>query len=535
MKNFTYGLIFMMNLIYFGTNAQESCTPHDMPTNDFDSKAHITKGGQWVAHDFFLTANTINFSLEQVTANLWSQGGIASIDIIIYQDDNNHPGSILGDTISDIIPTSQEILITKDDGQGNMWDVHDVVLDLATAIEITGTGNSPVKYWLQLIATPDSAGTNVGWDLNFEDMIGSTVNFANPNNPTWNTQNGLDGVFTLNGECTYIEGCQIPVTLTVTDVTTSTATVNWVGSDDAVEYVLEYGPEDFAFGEGTEVTLPAGTTSFTLEDLELLVTYDVYIKSVCENGESIYTVPLKVITEDIYCFNDVANIIEPITYVEFAGIENTVDNTINGTDGHLYFVDQVAVVDLGESYIITVQGNTNGYTNGFTAFIDWNQDGEFNNTDERYDIGTISSSDGQDGADVSATIDVPENALQGITRLRVMKEDFSTSQYVEEGCSYIGWGQIQDYTVNVTNSTGISEFDKFEFTYGPNPSNQHLNLNSTTSIDAVAVYNLMGQKVLQTEVKSTTTTLNISALSSGTYFMEVSIEGEQKTFKVVKN
>lgn len=75
-----------------------------------------------------------------------------------------------------------------------------------------------------------------------------------------------------------------------------------------------------------------------------------------------------------YCEVSYTNDIEPITFVSFAGINNTTSPVINGTPGHEYFVeDNTLFGDLDEeaTYPIVLQGNTNGnHTDTFTVFID---------------------------------------------------------------------------------------------------------------------------------------------------------------------
>ncbi len=73
------------------------------------------------------------------------------------------------------------------------------------------------------------------------------------------------------------------------------------------------------------------------------------------------------------------------------------------------------------------------------------------------------------------------------------------------------------------------------FSFYPNPTNGRLSLNAINNIDTVSMYNLLGQKVLVTKVGATTTDLDISGLTSGTYIMEVTVAGKTGTFKVLKN
>src|SRR5690606_11226590 len=115
-----------------------------------------------------------------------------------------------------------------------------------------------------------------------------------------------------------------------------------------------------------------------------------------------------------YCVPPI-NTVEPITLVNFAGI----NNPSNATGGPAYqdFTGTTpASVILGDNYTITVKGNTVGsLTTYFTAFIDWNQDGDFSGADEVFPIGSIYNSTGLDAEFASIDINVPASALPGST------------------------------------------------------------------------------------------------------------------------
>ena len=199
----------------------------------------------------------------------------------------------------------------------------------------------------------------------------------------------------------------------------------------------------------------------------------------------------------------------------------------------IFFLEMVADVEPGSSYNIIVRGNTGGdYDNGITAFIDWNQDGILNNTTERYDIGVLTNSNGEDGQEISTTIVVPANALPGTTRLRIIKE-FYSGEHVMDACFWVSYGQIEDYSVEVA-SLGTDQFDLNSFSFFPNPAKEILSFQATTPVSKLVFYNALGQEVLRKSVNATSSQVDISSLSKGLYFMEVNIHGESKTFKVLR-
>ncbi len=148
------------------------------------------------------------------------------------------------------------------------------------------------------------------------------------------------------------------------------------------------------------------------------------------------------------------NNVEPITLVNFAGINNSSSALVGQADGstiiaHENYTSIVGTVAAGGSYPITVKGNTDGnYTDKVRVFADWNQDGDFDDSGESYDVGNIVNSTGTDTVQLDGIIAVPSTATLGNTRMRVIKR-FNT---YSDTCNSInsGFGQAEDYTLNVT-------------------------------------------------------------------------------------
>jgi len=84
------------------------------------------------------------------------------------------------------------------------------------------------------------------------------------------------------------------------------------------------------------------------------------------------------------------------------------------------------------------------------------------------------------------------------------------------------------------NTLGTADNEIAGFEYYPNPANNSLNLSARTNIDSVIIYNILGQKVIDQNVDSMSTTLDVSTLSSGTYIMRVTAGGQVASYKIVK-
>lgn len=87
---------------------------------------------------------------------------------------------------------------------------------------------------------------------------------------------------------------------------------------------------------------------------------------------------------------------------------------------------------------------------------------------------------------------------------------------------------VQDATLSLTESA----FDGFS--YYPNPIKNVLNLKATQNIDALEVYNLLGQNVLALQPNASQMQMDMSTLSTGLYVLKATIGNQTETYKIVK-
>lgn len=155
-----------------------------------------------------------------------------------------------------------------------------------------------------------------------------------------------------------------------------------------------------------------------------------------------------------YCSVGVTSGSEPITLVDFAGINNPSANS--GGTGYQDFSAISGNVVAGTSYTITLKGNTAGNsTCYFRVYIDWNGDGDFFDAGESIDVGTIVNSNGTDSKTVTKSITVPSCDVAPTVRMRVAK---NFGSYDSGPCSSVSYGEIEDYTLNISNPGGMTAY-----------------------------------------------------------------------------
>jgi len=125
-------------------------------------------------------------------------------------------------------------------------------------------------------------------------------------------------------------------------------------------------------------------------------------------------------------------------------IFGSINNTGTGEDGYVDYTAMSTDVDAGNTYTLTVT-NGNAYdADDWGVWIDWNQDGDFDDANENP---VCVSSEG--GDQVSWDIPVPSDALGGQTTMRI-RVKWSGSD-CGSPCGTTSYGEVEDYSVNVNS------------------------------------------------------------------------------------
>jgi hypothetical protein len=186
----------------------------------------------------------------------------------------------------------------------------------------------------------------------------------------------------------------------------------------------------------------------------------------CFNGSS--QLQVNTAASASYCTTfAISSTVEAISLVQFAGINNSsACATGAGAGGALQnFTAISGNVVAGSTYPMTLSGTTGGnFTNYFTAFFDWNQDGVFEDAQQ---IGFITNTACL--ANATNNVTVPAGAFNGTTRMRIVKDFVSGAavpppslNYPSNPCGTFDFGQAEDYSINVTGGV-----DPYTYSWSP--------------------------------------------------------------------
>jgi hypothetical protein len=81
---------------------------------------------------------------------------------------------------------------------------------------------------------------------------------------------------------------------------------------------------------------------------------------------------------------------------------------------------------------------------------------------------------------------------------------------------------------------GVNDVNNVNVSIYPNPVSERLNINSTSEITSVVIYNILGAKVQSITPNSTSVTMNLSGLRPGIYLTTINTNTGTKTVNIVK-
>ena len=333
--------------------------------------------------------------------------------------------------------------------------------------------------------------------------------------------------------------CPDTSVLALDAVTINTATISWTagGTETAWEYVLEaYGSDEPSTG-GTATTSNPLTVSVTAD-----TAYDVYVRADCGAGDFSDWVKISFLTD---CgitdealsqdFDTAANFDSNCWEVENGGDPNPwvlITDSLSGNTFWNLSYNTVAHDDYLYSPKFSV---VDGVTDAFN-FKGWNT---WDLYPEVIDVLVVDATDNSLIATLVTDLNLPEpdattgeattftydlSAYEG-QDVRIAFYSSTTDQNV---------ARLDDFTLDAFSTLGTATNTLEGFTLYPTIVKEELNFRSQNKVEAITVFNLLGQKVFSGAPNTNNSSINLSKLRPGVYVVKVSAEGKIGSYKIVK-
>ena len=97
-----------------------------------------------------------------------------------------------------------------------------------------------------------------------------------------------------------------------------------------------------------------------------------------------------------------------------------------------------------------------------------------------------------------------------------------------------GFGQALDFTLDVGPVLSVNEFEISALSVYPIPAKDILNVEYKSTLNAVKIYNFIGQEVYNENTSSSTLQLDLSRLTAGAYIVKLITEEGEHNFRILK-
>lgn len=186
----------------------------------------------------------------------------------------------------------------------------------------------------------------------------------------------------------------------------------------------------------------------------------------------------------------------------------------------------------GDYYDVTIASGPGSGTHGAGIWFDFNADGDFQDAGE---YTHISDSIPELSGDFVTNINIPVNAVLGPTRMRV-RYIYNSLVTSTSDCSQAGYGETEDYIVNILLGTGMKSNPLESIKVYPVPAHDRIFIQSPVQgAMHITLLDQTGRICRDLHSTSNSTEINTSDLSAGIYFVRFETEKNTITRKIVLN
>jgi len=319
--------------------------------------------------------------------------------------------------------------------------------------------------------------------------------------------------------------CNAPADLIEVSRTDAQVVLEWSTILAAETFDVRY----MASGSTVWTVIPGSTTNMiTLAPLTPCTNYTVQVRSLCDGVISDWSTVLSVGTsgcgacvDNVYCSANGDNASDEWIHIVQIG---TIDNTTASDDGYGNYTSISTNLQVGAAHPMRLEADWSGFnfSEWFRIWIDLDHDGTFGGVDE-----LVFDTEGASNDPVIDSLRIPISALLGPTRMRI---GMRAGNAPTNACSVdFDYGEIEDYCVNITASTGVSEsWNSNTFNLYPQPADQELTIqiaNGQPSNARMELYDATGALVGTHLLLTDRYTLRTSDMANGLYTFRITAAG----------
>lgn len=351
------------------------------------------------------------------------------------------------------------------------------------------------------------------------------LQFKGTTGSSWRSDMAIDNIKILSST-PDTEAPTPPSNLVTSTITSTSVDLSWSAAIDNI------GVTGYDVYQGTNLLTTVTNTNYTIAGLSPDTSYSFSVRAKDGAGnvsDPSATVNATTLPGSItYCDSKGNNVnFEYIDYVAIGGIANTTA----ANAGYGDFTNLVGNAPYGSNEItLSVGYRGTSYTEYWGVWIDYNQNGTFDTSEQVVSESTSSSTN------ETYTFTVPNTAISGITRMRVsMKYNGAPSP-----CETFTYGEVEDYTVNIGAPSSTKETTESQallsdaFVLYPNPvASDFLYTKLDNKMKSpYVIINYAGQIVRKGILSNSK--INVTELPEGVYILELQYENESISKQFIK-
>ncbi|MBD3639138.1 MAG: S8 family serine peptidase [Crocinitomicaceae bacterium] len=301
-------------------------------------------------------------------------------------------------------------------------------------------------------------------------------------------------------------------------------TISWNSVLYGTQYDIRYRKQ----GDVSWIATLTDTISpLTVTGLDTCTTYEFQIQTTCTDSTQGFSTSYNYSTlgcgacyEAVYC--DVIGANDNLEWIDSIVI-NGVINVTGQNNGWLQSTNILTSFEAGQTYSVVLKPGYSGttFTERFSIWIDFNQDGVFDPSEEL--LGNVNTT-----TVLTDDITIPITALSGITKMRIGMNGVTTPEPCPTSAFY---GEYEDYCVYIGQDAGWNDAQLLIKVY-PNPVHQTLNIESSSLIKSIKIFSYDGKEVLF--LNESVDQLDVSSFDKGMYILYLQTENGTQILKFVK-
>ncbi len=299
--------------------------------------------------------------------------------------------------------------------------------------------------------------------------------------------------------------CSSPILLSVYNADSS-ATYQWRRNNTVIGSGLTYNATLPGNYDVVQTKANCSATSNILNIISnVSVAATASVTAVCSPGSSVLTASAQTYVPS-YCMPSYSFGTDAGVYISLVSIDGT---TLNNSSGGaplpyytLYPQSGVTTTSLSANTAFTMSVAGGSYQDCYIwGWIDYNQDGLFSASES---IGVS----GNVGALTTGSIifNVPANAYNGVTRLRLSCSYYYPSPGIDDACINSDYGEAEDYSITITN--GVPNI--ITYSWIESPTGTTLQSNNTAVVNASNINQTTTYTVTATTAQGCTSTASVT-------------------------